>query len=64
MPSHVHPAFPSPACTKGRASEPPQHDVAVVTPAVDPVAQLARSVDPSETSQLRALEAGWDELLT
>jgi len=38
--------------------------VAIATSAADPVAQLARSVDPTETSQLRALEAGWDELLT
>jgi hypothetical protein len=38
--------------------------VAVVAPAPDPVAQMSRSVDPSETGQLRALEAGWDELLS
>jgi hypothetical protein len=38
--------------------------MAIVHPATDPVAQLSRSVDPTETSQLRALEAGWDELLT
>jgi hypothetical protein len=38
--------------------------VARLPAAVDPLAQLSRSVDPTETSQLRALEAGWDELLT
>jgi hypothetical protein len=38
--------------------------VAILAAAVDPVAQLSRGVDPTETSQLRALEAGWDELLT
>ena len=53
-----------PRARKARASEPPQNDVALVTSATDPVAQLARSLDPSETSQLRALEAGWDDLLT
>jgi hypothetical protein len=38
--------------------------VAIVALGVDPVGELARHVDPTETSQLRALEAGWDELLT
>jgi hypothetical protein len=52
-----------PRARKARATESPTNDVAIVTP-VDPVAQLSRSVDPTETSQLRALEAGWDELLT
>jgi len=37
--------------------------VAIVAAAVDPLAQLSRAVDPTQTSQLRALEAGWDELL-
>jgi hypothetical protein len=49
---------------KARTPETPQSDVFVVAPAADPVAQLARQVDPSETAQLRALEAGWDELLS
>ena len=53
-----------PRARKARASESPPDDVAIVAPAVDPVAELARRVDPTETSQLRALEAGWDELLT
>jgi hypothetical protein len=38
--------------------------VAIIASAVDSLAHLSRSVDPTETSQLRALEAGWDELLT
>ena len=51
---------------KARPSEAPQTDVAIETPkaGVEQLAQLARSVDPTETGQLRALEAGWDELLT
>ncbi|HEY5241221.1 MAG TPA: hypothetical protein VIJ22_07145 [Polyangiaceae bacterium] len=53
-----------PRARKARASEAPQNDVAILASAVDPLAQLSRSVDPTETSQLRALEAGWDELLT
>ena len=54
----------SPRARKARASEAPQNDVAIMGSAIDPLAQLSRSVDPTETSQLRALEAGWDELLT
>jgi len=38
--------------------------VAIIAATVDPLAHLSRTVDPTETSQLRALEAGWDELLT
>jgi hypothetical protein len=53
-----------PRARKARATEPPQNDVAILAAAVDPVVQLSRTVDPTETSQLRALEAGWDELLT
>ncbi|MGH7295950.1 MAG: hypothetical protein ACRELB_13500 [Polyangiaceae bacterium] len=55
-----------PRARKARPSEAPQTDVAVLAtgPAVDAVAELARHVDPTETAQLRALEAGWDELLT
>jgi hypothetical protein len=52
---------------KARPSEAPQADVAVAPPmaaSVEQLEQLARAVDPTETSQLRALEAGWDELLT
>lgn len=54
---------------KARASEAPQQlqqDVAVLPPQADPVSELVRvaaPTDPTETSQLRALEAGWDELL-
>lgn len=56
---------PSSRSRKARPSEAPPTDVAVALPAApDPVEQLARAVDPSETSQLRALEAGWDELLS
>jgi hypothetical protein len=53
-----------PRARKARNTEAPPTDVAVVASAADPVAELARRVDASETSQLRALEAGWDELLT
>jgi hypothetical protein len=53
-----------PRARKARASEPLPNDVAIVAPGVDPIGELARHVDPTETSQLRALEAGWDELLT
>jgi len=53
-----------PRARKARPSEAPQNDVAIVPSLVDPVAELSRSVDPTETSQLRALEAGWDELLS
>ncbi|HEY6459443.1 MAG TPA: hypothetical protein VIY73_04805 [Polyangiaceae bacterium] len=52
---------------KARSSEAPQTDVAVApskAASVEQLEQLARAVDPTETSQLRALEAGWDELLT
>ncbi len=50
---------------KNRSSELPQQDVAVArAPAADPVAEMASAVDPTETAQLRALEAGWDELLS
>ena len=50
---------------KAPVAEAPARDVAVVAaPASDPLAELARAVDPSETAQLRALEAGWDELLS
>jgi hypothetical protein len=52
-----------PRARKARASEAPPDDVAIVTPRVDPLAQLSSRVDPTQTSQLRALEAGWDELL-
>ncbi len=36
----------------------------VAAPRADATAELARSVDPTQTAQLRALEAGWDELLS
>jgi hypothetical protein len=51
---------------KARASEAPPQDVAVLTPAPGAVSELVRvaaPTDPTETAQLRALEAGWDELL-
>jgi hypothetical protein len=53
-----------PRARKARATDAPQNDVAILAAAVDPLVQLSRTVDPTETSQLRALEAGWDELLT
>lgn len=55
----------SPRARKAPTSEAAHDDVAVASPpAADSLAQLARSVDPTETAQLRALEAGWDELLS
>jgi len=55
----------APRARKARSSEAPQPleaapDLSVS--AVHPVAREAAS--PTETAQLRALEAGWDELLT
>lgn len=56
----------APRSRKSRNSQVPQMtDVALTTPATDSVAQLAaEQVDPTQTGQLRALEAGWDELLS
>ena len=48
---------------KARASEAPPGDVSTVLPVAEPSVELARRLDPTETSPLRALEAGWDELL-
>jgi hypothetical protein len=55
-----------PRVRKARTTGTPPNDVAVPASlaAADPVAELARAVDPTETAQLRALEAGWDELLS
>jgi hypothetical protein len=55
-----------PRSRKSRASEAPQNDVALLSTSAADVAlgaPLAVSVDPTTTAQLRALEAGWDELL-
>jgi hypothetical protein len=52
-----------PRTRKARPSEVPPNDVAVTASPEDPTAELARRLDPTETGQLRALEAGWDELL-
>jgi len=51
---------------KSPNSEIPQTDVAGTTNAVtESVTRLvAERVDPTQTGQLRALEAGWDELLS
>ncbi|HEX8793250.1 MAG TPA: hypothetical protein VF765_20040 [Polyangiaceae bacterium] len=55
----------APRSRKSRNSDVPQTDVAATTPATDSIAQLvAEQVDPTQTGQLRALEAGWDELLS
>jgi hypothetical protein len=55
----------NPRGRKARASEAAQQDVAVLAPAAGPVSGLvlAASEDPSQTAQLRAIEAGWDEPL-
>ena len=51
-----------PRSRKTRSTEPPTADVSV---APLRLAGLdAALTDPTETAQLRALEAGWDELLT
>jgi hypothetical protein len=46
---------------KAQSSAPPatQGTVPVAAPVV-----VSRGLDPTETDQLRALEAGWDELLS
>jgi hypothetical protein len=50
---------------KSRNSDVPQTDVAITTPPAESGVQLvAEQVDPTQTAQLRALEAGWDELLS
>jgi len=50
-----------PRSRKTRTTEPPQND-AVQTPQMH-LGTLAGH-DPTQTGQLRALEAGWDELLS
>jgi hypothetical protein len=54
-----------PRSRKTRTTEPPQNDVAVqvVESAQMHLGTLAGH-DPTQTGQLRALEAGWDELLS
>jgi len=57
-----------PRSRKTRTAEPIQNDVAVLT-LPDPLDHLrghehVQTLDPTETGQLRALEAGWDELLS
>jgi hypothetical protein len=49
---------------KARASDATPQDVAVVATRPAGLDDLARTMDPSQTAQLRALEAGWDELLS
>jgi hypothetical protein len=51
---------------KAQNSEVPQTDVAITTPPAESVVRLVaeQQVDPTQTGQLRALEAGWDELLS
>jgi hypothetical protein len=54
-----------PRSRKVRASEPPpETDLASIAAATAPVIVHARQTDPSQTAELRALEAGWDELLS
>jgi len=51
---------------KPQSSEVPQTDVAVTAPPAESVVRLVaeQPLDPTQTGQLRALEAGWDELLS
>jgi hypothetical protein len=55
-----------PRSRKPRTSEPPQTDVDVtMLTSQDPRVTLgSHAADPTVTGQLRALEAGWDELLS
>ena len=50
-----------PRSRKSRTSDLPQGDAAVAQASA--AAQAPKAGDPTQTSQLRALEAGWDELL-
>ena len=51
-----------PRSRKVRASEPPaETDLAALAAATAPV--IVHKTDSSQTAELRALEAGWDELL-
>jgi len=52
----------APRTRKARTSEAPESQVLAVASA-SAGAEAARTKDPTQTSQLRALEAGWDELL-
>jgi hypothetical protein len=55
-----------PRSRKSRTTEPPQSQTdAALLPVQHSLDALAGALpDPSETAQLRALEAGWDELLS
>lgn len=58
-----------PRSRKTPAAEPAQTDVAVLAPQTPLMGTLPGhrhegALDPTQTSQLRALEAGWDELLS
>jgi hypothetical protein len=52
-----------PRSRKVRASEPPPTDLAALAAATNPVITHTNPTDSSQTAELRALEAGWDELL-
>jgi hypothetical protein len=52
-----------PRSRKTRAAEPVPADLLTLAAATDP-AVLQAQTDPTQTAQLRALEAGWDELLS
>jgi hypothetical protein len=57
----------APRARKARSSEaPPQLEGArdMSVSAVHAIARDTATPSPTETAQLRALEAGWDELLT
>jgi len=53
-----------PRSRKGRTSEAPPSDLMSLAAATDPVIVHHQPSDPTQTSELRALEAGWDELLS
>jgi hypothetical protein len=53
-----------PRARKSRSSEAPSQLLAVGDMAISATHPVPRDIDPTETAQLRALEAGWDELLS
>ncbi len=52
-----------PRARKARSSEAPSQLHAAGDMAASATHPVSRDIDPTETAQLRALEAGWDELL-
>jgi hypothetical protein len=53
----------SPRSRKSHSTEAPPGDAVAAVSATVLVAPPQGATDPTQTSQLRAIEAGWDELL-